>query len=109
MKLKYLIGMSIIAAAAAQAAGAATLPGPLVTPQWLNANKDAVTIVDVRDDAKTFSEEPKFDVDAKTKVKTLAKTGGHIAGAIPVDFGKIREERTVDGVKIKAQLPTAEF
>lgn len=109
MNLKHLIGAGIVAAAAAQMASAASLPGPLVTPQWLNANKDAVTIIDIRDEPKTFTEEPKFDVDAKTKVKTLAKTGGHIEGAIPVDFGKIREERTVDGVKIKAQLPTAEF
>ena len=108
MNLKHLIAAGIVAASA-QMAGAATLPGPLVTPQWLNANKDAVTIVDIRDEPKTFTEEPKFDVDAKTKVKTLAKTGGHVEGAILVDFNKIREERTVDGVKIKAQLPTAEF
>ncbi len=58
---------------------------------------------------KTFTAEPKYETDKKTGKKTLVETGGHIAGAISVDFNKIRQERTVDGVKIKAQLPTAEY
>ncbi|MGC8507180.1 MAG: sulfurtransferase [Thiomonas sp.] len=110
MKLKHLIGMSIIAIAAAQTAGAATLPGPLVTPQWLNEHKNEVVIVDIRDDLKTLTEEPKFEVDKKTNKKDLIKVGGYVPGTtVFVDFGKIREEKTINGVKIKAQLPTADF
>lgn len=94
--------------AAAQLALAAGLPGPLVTPQWLHAHLNEVTIVDVRDNLKAYSTKPEFEVDKKTGKKTLVETGGHIPGAVLVDFGKIRQERTVDGVKIKSQLPTAE-
>ncbi len=108
MKLINLIGAGILGTAA-QMASAAGLPGPLVTPQWLHEHMHEVTIVDIRDDMKTFTTEPKFEVDKKTGKKDLVQTGGHLAGALSVDFGKIREERTVDGVKIKAQLPTAPF
>lgn len=108
MKLMKWVGASVITIAAAHAAGAVTLPGPLVTAQWLKDHQNEVTVVDIRDDMKTFTAEPKFDVNKETGKKTLVETGGHIAGAISVDFGKIREERTVDGVKIKAQLPTEE-
>ena len=108
MKLVKWIGIGILGAAA-QIASAAGLPGPLVTPQWLHEHLNEVTVVDIRDDMKTFTAEPKYETDKKTSKKTLVETGGHIAGAISVDFNKIRQERTVDGVKIKAQLPTAEY
>src|SRR3569623_1839668 len=108
MKLVKWISAGVLGAAA-QFALAAGLPGPLVTPQWLHEHLNEVTIVDVRDDLKAYSAEPKFEVDKKTGKKTLAETGGHIPGAVLVDFGKIRQERTVDGVKIKAQLPTADY
>src|SRR3569833_667730 len=106
MKFVQWISAGVLGAAA-QLALAAGLPGPLVTPQWLHEHLNEVTIVDVRDDLKAYSAEPKFEVDKKTGKKTLVETGGHIAGATLVDFGKIRQERTVDGVKIKAQKPTA--
>jgi thiosulfate/3-mercaptopyruvate sulfurtransferase len=108
MKLMKWVGVSVVTIATAHAAGAATLPGPLVTAQWLKDHQNEVTVVDIRDDMKTFTAEAKFDVDKKTGKKTLIETGGHIANAISVDFGKIREEHTEEGVKIKAQLPTKE-
>ena len=103
------IGADLLGAATQIASAAVTLPGPLVTPQWLHGHLKEVTIIDIRDDMKTFSAEPKFEVNKKAGKKNLVETGGHLAGAISVDFDKIREERTVDGVKIKAQLPTAEY
>jgi thiosulfate/3-mercaptopyruvate sulfurtransferase len=102
------VGASVITIAVAHAAGAVTLPGPLVTAQWLKDHQNEVTVVDIRDDMKTYTAEPRFGINKKSGKKVLVETGGHIAGAISVDFGKIREEHTVDGVKIKAQLPTAE-
>jgi len=84
------------------------LPGPLVTPQWLNDHLKDVTVIDVRDDLKRLTTEPKFNVD-RTGNKTLAETGGHIPGALSVDFTKIREPRVVDGVKLVAMMPTKEF
>ena len=98
-----------VVALAMQAAVAGTLPGPLVDAKWLKEHQQEVTVVDIRDDLKTYTAEPKFEVDKKTGKKFLVETGGHIAGAISVDFGKIRQERVVNGVKIKAQMPTREY
>ncbi len=109
MKIRYLIGLGLMALFAARGAMAVTLPGPLVTAEWLNAHKDEVTILDVREDPKTLTVAPTFEVDKKTKAQKLVKAGGHIDGALAVEFGKIRQERTVDGVKIKSQMPTAEY
>jgi thiosulfate/3-mercaptopyruvate sulfurtransferase len=85
------------------------LPGPLVTPQWLNEHLKDVVVIDVRDDLKQLTVEPKFRVDAATGARTLAETGGHIPGALSVDFGKIRETRTVDGMQLAAMMPTRGF
>ncbi len=106
--MKVLKWASVIAIAAMHSAVAATLPGPLVTAQWLNEHQNEVTILDIRDNLKTFTSEPRFDVNKETGKKILLETGGHIAGAMSVDFAKIREEHTIDGIKIKAQLPVME-
>lgn len=105
--IRTLIAAALLGAAA-QIASAAELPGPLVDAQWLHAHLNEVVVIDVRDDAKSFSTAPQFETD-KTGKKHLVETGGHIAGAIAVDFGKIRETREVNGVKIKSQLPSAAF
>ena len=101
-------GAGIVTIVTAQSVVAATLPGPVVTVQWLHDHQNEVTVVDIRDDLKSFTAEPKFDVDPKTGTKILKESGGHIAGAISIDFGKIREEHIIDGVKIKFQLPAKE-
>jgi thiosulfate/3-mercaptopyruvate sulfurtransferase len=104
--VKNLIAAGIVGAAA-QAASAAALPGPLVTPQWLHDNAASVTVVDIRDDADSFSAAPKFTDDKKTGKKVLAEGGGHVPGALAVDFGSIRTARVENGVKVVAQLPSA--
>jgi thiosulfate/3-mercaptopyruvate sulfurtransferase len=73
------------------AMAATTLPGPLVTAQWLHDHLKDVTVIDVRG-------------EKKGKGPTTAPS--HIAGALAVDFGKIREVRDVDGMKLKAMMPT---
>ena len=107
MKCKYLLSLTVLglSMAAAQGAMAMDVSGPLVTPQWLKAHLNDVTVVDIRGGGsmKEFDEEP---VMANHMVK---KSGGHIAGAVLVNFTDIRETRTVDGVKLKAMMPTAEY
>jgi len=93
----------------AQAETAATLPGPLVNVQWLHDHLDQVTVIDIRDDMKRLTAQPDFTVDKATGKKTLVETGGHIPGALSVDFAKIREVREVDGIKLNAMMPTKEF
>ena len=85
------------------AAQAVTLPGPVVNAQWLSQHQQEVNIVDVRSDPASFSTAPVFTTDKGTK--SLATLGGHIPGALLLDFGKARVARTIDGREIKAMLP----
>ncbi len=106
MKLAKTLIAAAIGLGAAHAAFAANVPGPLVTPQWLKAHLNEVTVIDIRGGGsmKAYDEEPVMGKDHFVK-----KSGGHIAGADLVNFNDIREERTVDGVKLKAMMPTAEY
>lgn len=106
MNMKHIIGAGILASTA-QLASAGALPGPLVTAQWLHDHLGEVTVVDIRDDVKTFAAEPKFVTD-KSGAKKLAEVAGHVPGALSVDFGSIRSTRKVGDVAIKAQMPTAD-
>jgi thiosulfate/3-mercaptopyruvate sulfurtransferase len=84
-------------------AQAAVLPGPLVTPEWLAANADKVTVLDVRDYPEEYRGAPRFETDSTGK-KTLVEVGGHIPGALLVDFAKIRAARVIDGRKISGMV-----
>ncbi len=115
--IQYTIATTITASAlafgafssVAQAETATALPGPLVSAQWLHDHLDQVTVIDIRDDMKRLTEQPTFAVNNATGKKTLVETGGHIPGALSVDFAKIRETREVAGIKLGAMMPTKEF
>ena len=94
---------------AAQADTTTKLPGSLVTTKWLHDHMDQVTVIDIRNDTRRLTAEPQFNVDKNTDKRTLVETGGHIPGALFVDFTKIRQERVIDGVKLDAMMPTKEF
>ncbi len=101
-----LVGLALLATT--RIGIAVTLPGPLVTPQWLDAHKDAVVVLDVRDDVDSFSQPPEFAQDEKSGARFLVESGGHIDGALLIDFRQIRTPKMVDGVKIMAQMPSAQ-
>ncbi len=107
-RLQHLLAAGALAACT-QFAAAAALPGPLVTPQWLRQHRAEVTVVDIRDDMGSLTQAPRYAVDPKTRARHLVQTGGHLEGALSVDFGKIRKDKIVDGKKIVAQLPTAAY
>ena len=92
--------LALLGSAAAQAV---TLPGPVVTTQWLSQHKNEVNIVDVRSDPASFTKAPAFTTEKG--VKSLSTLGGHIPGALLLDFGKVRVARMVDGREIKWMLP----
>ena len=107
MQFKYLasaIALSL-GLADAQSAVAMDVPGPLVTAQWLKAHLSDVTVIDIRggSSVKSFDEEP---VMADHRLK---KSGGHIVGAVLVNYNDIRETRAVDGIELKAMMPTAKY
>lgn len=88
---------------AVTAASAVELPGTVVTPQWLTQHQGEVNIVDVRSDPATFTQTPVFTTE--NGKKSLTTAGGHIPGALLLDFGKTRVPRMIDNREIKWMLP----
>lgn len=87
------------------AANAAALPGPVVSAQWLHDHASEVTVLDVRSDLDGFTAAPEYKTDEKGGGKKLVAAGGHIEGALLVDFNKIRADRTIEGKTIQKMLP----
>ncbi|MBW8312497.1 MAG: hypothetical protein K0M64_10750 [Rhizobium sp.] len=86
---------------------AVELPGPVVSPEWLDQNRDAVVVLDVRNGLDAFTEAPEYET-AEDGSKKLTVVGGHVPGARPVDFNTLRVSITVDGKKIDKMLPSRE-
>ncbi|QWD60868.1 sulfurtransferase [Polynucleobacter sp. MWH-UH35A] len=84
---------------------ALTLPGPVVSADWLSNNLSDVQVIEVRTDLASYVRNPEFDVDKKTGKKFLVEVGGHISNSSLLDFKKVRVERMVDGKKIKFLIP----
>lgn len=87
---------------------AGVLPGPLVSPEWLEAHRSQVVVLDVREDPSGFTAEPKFSTDAKSGLRSLVALGGHIPGALMIEFSKFRTEKMVDGRKMPYLVPDAD-
>lgn len=104
MKMRFKSAfIAALLLAGATAAQAIELPGPVVSPQWLSQHQTEVNIVDVRSDPASFTKEPVFTTEKG--VKSLSTLGGHIPGALLLDFGKVRVPRMIDGREIKWMLP----
>ncbi len=98
-----IILATVFALLGATVANAVELPGPVVSPQWLAQHRSEVNIVDVRGDLTTFTQAPTFTTE--NGKKSLATAGGHIPGALLLDFGKTRVPRMIDNREIKWLLP----
>ncbi len=86
-------------------AGAVTLPGPVVSADWLVKNQSEVQILEVRGDVASYVREPEFETDKKTGKKFLVEVGGHINDSTLLDFKKVRVDRMIDGKKVKYLIP----
>jgi thiosulfate/3-mercaptopyruvate sulfurtransferase len=84
---------------------AVTLPGPVVSADWLANNLAEVQVIEVRTDLASYLRNPEFDTDKKTGKKFLVEVGGHINNSSLLDFKKVRVERLVDGKKTKFLIP----
>lgn len=111
MNIARWTGGIVVACVATWTLGASALdlPGPVVSAQWLNEHAQEVVIIDVRDDLKTWTDAPEYEKDEKTGASKLTASGGHIAGALPLDFGRIRVGRTEEGKKIDKMLPERSY
>jgi thiosulfate/3-mercaptopyruvate sulfurtransferase len=100
---KIMLGLFVFAVSSA--AQAVQVPGPLVDTAWLAKNQKNVLILDVRENPKTFTSKPVIKVDKKTRKMSIVNVGGHIPGAVLVDYKKIRAKKKVDGVELEKMLP----
>ncbi|MFG1352833.1 rhodanese-like domain-containing protein, partial [Xanthobacter autotrophicus] len=90
--LSGVLALGLLAAVPATPAAALDLPGPLVSSEWLAAHQDEVLVLDVRNDDTSYKE------------------GGHLIGAVPLDFRKARGTTTERGVDIAdMNLPPEAF
>ena len=101
LALLLLPGLAL--AAAAQAA--LRVPGPLVDAAWLAEHLDQVLVMDVRANPRTYSVPPRWQKDRRTGKRFLAQLGGHIPGAVPVEYRKLRTERVIGGRKVQKMIP----
>lgn len=104
--LHWALSIGLVMLAVPMAHAASRLPGPLVTPAWLNAHLADVTVLDILATPAEFTTAPRYGKAGKDGVAPLVAAGGHIPGARPVAFGDIRAPRQIDGRKIDAMLPS---
>jgi len=102
-KIQWLF--AFVLASLVSLAQAITLPGPVVSADWLANNLSEVQVIEVRTDLASYLRNPEFDTDKKTGKKFLVEVGGHITNSTLLDFKKVRAERLVDGKKIKFLIP----
>ncbi|WP_114689621.1 sulfurtransferase [Polynucleobacter necessarius] len=86
-------------------AQAITLPGAVVSADWLFNNLSDVQVIEVRTDLASYLRNPECDTDKKTGKQFLVEVGGHITNSTLLDFKKVRVERLVDGKKSKFLIP----
>jgi len=104
MKTKLLVlVLGLIGSFSLQAEG--VLPGPLVDSTWLEKNSDKVVILDIRKDVKSFTKKPGYKKDKKSGKIKLVKVGGHISGALLVNYKKVRTKRTINGKEVTRIIP----
>ena len=102
-KIQWLL--AFVLASCISLVQAITLPGPVVSADWLANNLSEVQVIEVRTDLASYLRNPEFDTDKKTGKKFLVEVGGHITNSSLLDFKKVRAERLVDGKKIKFLIP----
>lgn len=105
MKKKILALLICIGSIVAVPAFAAKVPGPLVEGSWLVRHLGRVIIVDVREDTRSFGSRPVFAIDKKSGKKVLIKVGGHIPGAVLLDFDHVRTRHMINNRVIDNMLP----
>jgi thiosulfate/3-mercaptopyruvate sulfurtransferase len=105
MKQSKFVIAALALLLSSSAVHASRLPGPLVETSWLAKNLNDVVVLDVRKDVKSFTAKPKYKRDKKTGKLEFVAAGGHIPGAILVDYGKVRVDRKIDGRKVTRLVP----
>ncbi|MFN3956468.1 MAG: sulfurtransferase [Tepidimonas ignava] len=105
MRLIHRIAATLGGAALTLSAWAqTTLPGPVVSTQWLADNLANVQVIEIRNDPKSFTSEPEV-VTTKDGKKQLEEFGGHIPGSRLFVAKELRTQREINGNKVSYMLP----
>ncbi len=81
------------------------LPGPLVTVDWLRKHRDQVNVLAVREDLARFTTAPEYSGEGRERV--LSQPGGHLPGALLLDYARVRRQRRVNARELSWMLPRA--
>ncbi len=104
IKLSFLIViLSVISGGVAQAF---TLPGPLVSADWLAKNKFEVQIIEVATNFDSFMNQPNNNQTTQANKRIVVDFGGHIEGSVLMDFSTVRVEWVINGNKVNYLIPT---
>lgn len=87
-------------------AQALTLPGPIVSADWLAKNKSQVQIIEVANNLDSFMSQPGKDQIPQVGKRVVVDFGGHIEGSIMMDFSTARVERVISGKKVNFMMPS---
>lgn len=104
MKIKHVLLVALFGATLSLAQ-AVTLPGPVVSSEWLANNKSEVQIVEVASNIDSFMSQPASDNPRTPDQRIVVDFGGHIEGSSLMDFSKVRVERLIKGKKVKYLIP----
>lgn len=99
------VTVGLMAGISAALSWALTVPGPVVTPEWVQTHRQDITVLDVRGNVRSFTQAPQFETDRKSGRKVLAEFGGHIPDAVLVDSRTMRTDRVVNGQKVRYMVP----
>ncbi|MFP4154922.1 MAG: sulfurtransferase [Halothiobacillaceae bacterium] len=106
MKMTSVAAAMLLASGAVQAI---EVPGPLVSPEWLNEHRDEVVVLQTTASADAFVMPPEYARDEKTGKTFVTRVSGHIPGAVFVDYKKdVRVKRDLDGRQLKGLVPLKE-
>lgn len=102
---RFALALSVLFLLLVGNAFATDLPGPLVDTAWLAKHHKQVVILDVRADVKSFTQAPVYSKDKKTGRLVLANVGGHIPGAVLVDYKHVRATRKIGNLDVDYLIP----
>lgn len=103
---RFALAFSVLFMLLGRSVFAVELPGPLVDTAWLAKHHKQVVILDVRADVKSYTQAPVYAKDKKTGKQVLAKVGGHIPGAVLVNYKHVRANRKIGNMEVDYVIPT---
>ena len=105
MAIRRILAVFLMLAIGTGTALAVERPAPLVTTVWLACYIDAVVVLDIRTEPRSFGA-PQSKADAMLFAATPLKgLTGHIPSAVAVRWKPLFGKRTESGIELMGMLP----